>query len=138
MMHWLNTLRIHDFHQSETRLQQQTAQDDLQATKGDQPTSLQDSDLQATKEDQPTSLQDSDLQATKGDQLASLRDSDLQATKEDQLTSLKDNDPQVTKGCTSQYGSSSDSTGSEIGKNSDSVSDRTEQEEETDRTQRPV
>ena len=121
-MHWLNTLRIHDFHQSETRLQQQTAQDDLQATKGDQ----------------PTSLQDSDLQATKGDQLASLRDSDLQATKEDQLTSLKDNDLQVTKGCTSQYGSSSDSTGSEIGKNSDSVSDRTEQEEETDRTQRPV
>ena len=106
MMHWLNTLRIHDFHQSETRLQQQTSQDDLQATKGDQPTSLQDSDLQATKEDQ--------------------------------LTSLKDNDPQVTKGCTSQYGSSSDSTGSEIGKNSDPVSDRTEQEEETDRTQRPV
>ena len=149
MMHWLNTLRIHDFHQSEARLQQQTAQDDLQPTKEDQLTSLPDNDLQATKEDRITSVQDSDLQAAKEDQLAPLQDNDLQATKEGQLTSLQDcdlqatkedeltsvqaSDPPATLGCTSQDGS----TGGTITTNSCPVSNRTKQEE-TDRTNHPV
>jgi len=101
MMHWLNTLQMHNFHQTELRLQQQQAiqtqaqATDTQTTQID-PQASKD-DPQASKDDPPASKDDP--QASK-DELESTSTSSLvekmvtiggenERTEEEKLTNFQ-------------------------------------------------